>query len=461
MNSMLSHINFPNFGLLIDKWLISNKSSFNSIDHWKARLLAVVHIFILLVGIVFEIVNRFIVPVENPPELIVGILLVLGLIFIFRKWGNLVLSGNLLAGVVFLVLMFAVFDTGGLFSDNLLFMLLSPLLTLLFANRISGAFWLFAMVAFVFYLNHNGYDSTEFLSQNVIENGSQYYMINYIGLFVAVVGIVLLFATGQSMMISALDEKQQELTEQKTELLRQTKSLKKAQIKLKAINEELEQFAYAASHDLKEPLRMIKMYTQFIEKRLNEQIDKTSVEYFTFVTDGVTRMERLLTDLLEYSRLGRGNRQPKDTDLNDVLLAVINNLTASMKENEAAVMSNELPVVKSTSTEMIQLFQNLISNSIKFRRENEKPLIKIQHELENGNHHFYFMDNGIGIAKEDCARVFNIFERLHGKTEYEGTGIGLATCKKIIDNLGGKIWVEPGKELGTTFQFLIPENKVA
>ncbi len=455
---MFRYINFSKVGPFIDKWLISNKSSYNPIDHWKARLLVSVHIFILLVGVVFEIVNRFILPVENPPELIIGVLIVLTLIFVFKKWGNLALSGNLLASVVFLVLMFAVFDTGGLFSDNLLFMLLSPLLALLFANRLSGFLWLCAIVVFVFYLNQNGYNSPAFLSSNVQENGSQYYMINYIGLFIAVVGIVLLFASGQSMMINALDENQKELTEQKTELLNQTESLKIAQIQLKAINQELEQFAYAASHDLKEPLRMIKMYTQFIDKRLKEQLDKTSLEYIAFVTDGVTRMERLLTDLLEYSRLGRGNRQPKDTNLNDVLLAVINNMTASMKENEAAVLSNELPVVKSTSTEMIQLFQNLISNSIKFRRENENPVIKIQHQIEGDNHHFYFMDNGIGIAKEDCGRVFNIFERLHGKSEYEGTGIGLATCKKIIDNLGGKIWVEPGEELGTTFQFVIPKN---
>ena len=450
---MFQPISFNSLGLKFDKIFLSDKFVSNTLDHWKARLLAFIHLFTLILGLLLEIAANVIVPGENQPHLQIGLILVVLLIIVFKLKGNLILSGNLLAGVIFLILLLAVNDSGGLFSDNLLWMLICPLLVLLFADRISGFAWLLALTAFTTYLYFAGDYSLEFLTSKVLESDSQYYFISYIGLFITVVFIVFVFATGQSMIITALDEKQNELS-------RQTESLEQAHIQLKAINEELEQFAYAASHDLKEPLRMIKMYTQFINKRLDNQLDESSKEYMGFVVDGVTRMERLLTDLLEYSRLGRNSRKAKDTDLNDVLLAVINNLTATMQETNTAIKCNELPVIKSTSTEMIQLFQNLIANSIKFRKADVTPLIQIKHEIEEESHHFYFMDNGIGIPPEACDRVFNIFERLHSKSEYEGTGIGLATCKKIVDNLGGKIWVEPGKEQGTTFQFLIPKKTV-
>ncbi|MEO1259120.1 MAG: ATP-binding protein [Bacteroidota bacterium] len=448
---MSLQISFSRLGSKFDKVFLSDRFVSNTLDHWKARLLAIIHLFILTLGSLLEIAANVIVPGENLPPLKFGLLLVVVLMIIFKRWGNLVLSGNLLAGVVFSVLLFAVTDSGGLFSDNLLWMLICPLLVLLFADRISGFLWLSVLIVFTTYLYLSNDYSLDFFIAKVAESGPQYYFISYIGLFITVVFIVFVFATGQTMIITALDEKQNELS-------RQAESLKQAHIQLKAINEELEQFAYAASHDLKEPLRMIKMYTQFIDKRLDKQLDNSSKEYMGFVVDGVTRMERLLTDLLEYSRLGRNNRKSKDTDLNDVLLAVINNLTATMKETNTAIKCNELPVIKSTSTEMIQLFQNLISNSIKFRQDDVTPLIQIKHEVQEGAHHFYFMDNGIGIPPEACDRVFNIFERLHSKTDYEGTGIGLATCKKIVDNLGGKIWVEPGEEEGTTFQFVIPDD---
>jgi signal transduction histidine kinase len=446
------------FGEQFDRLFLSAKLMDGGLIQWKARLLISVLLFLFIAIVLLEI-SFLIFPDSEHPPLVSAILLAPVVIFIFKKTGNFLIAGNVLAAVPFFILLFTISETGGLFSDNLLWLMISPLIAILFTNRISGFIWLTAIVGYTIYLFQTGQDSPAYFISKIQEAGTLYYVISYAGLFALVVSIVLLFGTGQSMIIKALDEKQVELKKQKAELAEQKESLQKAQIQLKAINEELEQFAYAASHDLKEPLRMIKMYTQFIEKRLQGQLDSSTQEYIDFVTGGVTRMERLLTDLLDYSRLGRSNRKAKDTDLNDILLAVINNMMASMQENDAAIVSNELPVIKSTSTEMIQLFQNLISNSIKFRQQNVNPVIEIKHEMEGQDHHFYFMDNGIGIPKEACDRVFNIFERLHSKSDYEGTGIGLATCKKIVDNMGGKIWVEPGKNKGTTFQIIIPKNE--
>ena len=394
------------------------------------------------------------------PLLGVALFIILSLITTFRVYRSFNLSGNLLAFFLFLLQAEAVFRTGGIYSDNLLWIMASPLLAMLFANIISGLLWLCALIGFTVFLYFSEIQAAVSFKTQTYGFTPDYYMGTYIGLFVIIVGLVLIFATGQKLIIKALNAKQDELGKQKEELAAQQESLQKAHVQLKAINQELEQFAYAASHDLKEPLRMIKMYTQFIDKKLNSKFDKSTREYFWFVTDGVSRMERLLTDLLEYSRLGRNNRKAQDTDLNDVLFAVMNNLTATMQETNTAIKCNKLPVIKSTSTEMMQLFQNLISNSIKFKQPDLNPLIEIQYEERNHSHHLFVKDNGIGIAKEDCARVFNIFERLHSKAEFEGTGIGLATCKKIVDNLGGKIWVEPGEKEGTVFQILIPRTNL-
>ena len=201
---------------------------------------------------------------------------------------------------------------------------------------------------------------------------------------------------------------------------------------------------------------MIGNYTQLIKKRMNANMDEVSEEYMYFVTDGVKRMQRLLDDLLDYSRLGK-SQNLKNTDLNNTLLIVMNNLMMVMQETQAAIYCNELPTIYASSSEMMQLFQNIISNAIKFRAKDIKPIIKIRCIDETERYLISIKDNGIGIPEEHQSRVFTIFERLHAKDEYEGTGIGLSTCKKIVTNLGGEIWVESTFGEGTTFYFTIPK----
>ncbi|MAT53405.1 MAG: hypothetical protein CMN32_02915 [Saprospirales bacterium] len=442
----------------IDRWLIHESCMDSPILLRKGRVLVFLHLFLFLISFSFHISNTLFYPDAENPSLIPAMLIIVGLSVLFKWKGNFTLSGNLLALLFFLVQMQAVPTSCGIYSDNLIWMMAAPLLALLFANVRSGIAWLVVLLGYTGYMYYEEVNAAVSYREQTKELDAAYYLITWSGLFIIVVGIVLIFAEGQNLIVKALNEKKAELEKKNEEISRQARWLREAQAKLKASNKELEQFAYAASHDLKEPLRMIGTYVQLIERKLNDRLDESSRQYMHFVTDGVTRMDRLLTDLLEYSRVGRKTDMAKDTNLNETLFVVVNNLMSRMKENDAEICANELPVIKVPSMLMMQLFQNLISNSIKFRKQDEKPVVEIQYENRQGYHRFYFKDNGIGIPADQKERVFNIFERLHGRQEYEGTGIGLATCKKIIENLGGEIWVESEVGVGTTFAFSLPSD---
>lgn len=439
-----------------DEYFIATELTTSPLSLRKARVLVFIHLFLIFIASSFAVANTLFPSVEGPAT-IIGVLVGILLAIIFKRFGNFWVSGNLLAFVLFILFLESVFVTGGLYSDNLLWMMSTPLIALLFANSRSGMVWLGMLVAVTIYLYIIDVQSPGFYRMQTENLDGLYYLITYLGLFIMLIGIVLIFATGQTMIIRALDEKQKELTKQKIELSRQTKALIEADEKLKSINKELEQFAYSASHDLKEPLRMIGSYVTLVKRKLGTNLDGNTLEYIGFITDGVNRMEKMLNDLLLYSRLGRNADHLKDYDLNDTLLVVMQNLMVSMQQTNAAIYSNSLPIVRSSSVEMIQLFQNLISNSIKFRKSNTAPVIGITYVDDAENHQFKFKDNGIGIPEKSRQTVFNIFERLHSIQDYEGSGIGLATCKKIVNNLGGTIWVDPETEDGTTFVFTIPK----
>ncbi len=441
-----------------DEYFIAKNLMSSPLDLRKARVLAFMHLFTISIGVLYEIANKLFPSVDSPDTMI-GIVLVSALAYIFKRFGNFFVSGNLISLIIFLVMLESVFGTGGLYSDNLLWMMATPLTALLFANPRSGMVWLGLLVGVTFYLFYLDIMNPGYYRKQTENLDGLYYLITYAGLFIMLIGIVLIFATGQSMIIRALDEKQKELTIQKAELTRQTVALIEADEKLKSINAELEQFAYSASHDLKEPLRMIGSYVSLIKRKLGPNLDASTIEYMGFVTGGVNRMEKMLNDLLLYSRLGRNDAQLNDNDLNDTLLVVMQNLMASMERTDAAIYANKLPVLRASSVEMVQLFQNLISNSIKFRKPGMSPVIGITHHDGPDFHRFMFMDNGIGIPEKSRQSVFNIFERLHSIQDYEGSGIGLATCKKIVNNMGGNIWVEPEKQDGTAFVFTIPKSR--
>jgi PAS domain S-box-containing protein len=224
-------------------------------------------------------------------------------------------------------------------------------------------------------------------------------------------------------------------------------------------NTELEQFAYVASHDLQEPLRMISSFLQLLERRYGEHLDETAKEYIRFAVDGAKRMQRLIQDLLVYSRVGTRGKAFQRVDLGVIVEEVLADLGTAIDESGANVKVGELPNLQADPTQMRQLFQNIIGNALKFRSE-RPPEIQVSAERirENGSPvwRVAVQDNGIGIAPEHAERIFQIFQRLHTREEYEGTGIGLAICRKIIERHGGRIWLDSHPDRGSTFYFTIP-----
>jgi light-regulated signal transduction histidine kinase (bacteriophytochrome) len=233
--------------------------------------------------------------------------------------------------------------------------------------------------------------------------------------------------------------------------------LEKKARELARSNEELQQFAYVASHDLQEPLRMISSYTQLIARRYGDRLDGDAREFMGFIVDGAARMKQLIEDLLAYSRVGTRGRELQPTESAAALSKALVNLRAAQEASGASVTHGELPVILADGQQVTQLFQNLIGNAMKFRAE-EPPKIHVACEERPDLWVFTVRDNGIGLDPQYSDRIFMMFQRLHTKAEYPGTGIGLAICKKIVDRHGGRIWVEsqPGK--GCTFGFTIPRD---
>jgi PAS domain S-box-containing protein len=226
-------------------------------------------------------------------------------------------------------------------------------------------------------------------------------------------------------------------------------------------NQELERFAYVASHDLGEPLRMIASYAQLLERRYRDRLDADAGEFIGFITGGARRMKLLLDDLLAYSRVGRAERKPAQVPMDDVLHDVMDNLKVLVREKGAVVESAALPVVLGDRTELTQLLQNLVGNALKFQAAGCMPRVRIEAAEHEEGWLFGVADNGIGISPEYFERIFLIFQRLHARDTDSGTGIGLAICKKVVESQGGRIWVESRPGDGTTFFFTLPRARAA
>ena len=220
-------------------------------------------------------------------------------------------------------------------------------------------------------------------------------------------------------------------------------------------NRDLEQFAYVASHDLQEPLRMVATYAQLLGERYKGKLDENADKYIHYAVDGALRMQSLVNDLLMFSRVGRRQDAPRDIDCNLILQSVVANLQAVLQESGAQISYHDLPVLLADRSELVQLFQNLVGNAIKFRRT-EPPEVRITAKKKKKEWLFSVEDNGIGIAPQHVEDVFAIFKRLHTREEYPGSGIGLAICKKIVERNQGHIWVESQPGQGSTFRFTWP-----
>jgi PAS domain S-box-containing protein len=245
------------------------------------------------------------------------------------------------------------------------------------------------------------------------------------------------------------------ITRDITELKESEQHLGKTMAELKRSNDDLELFAYVASHDLQEPLRMVASYTQLLARRYKGRLDSDADEFIAYAVDGCNRMQELIQDLLSYSRVGANTDAMRQTSCEDALARAVKNLQATIEASKAIVEHDPLPVIDTDGTRLAQVFQNLIGNAIKYRGA-ELPQIHISARQAGREWIFSVRDNGMGIESQYFDRIFVIFQRLHGQKEYQGTGIGLAMCKKILDRLGGRIWVESQVTKGSTFYFALP-----
>jgi len=252
---------------------------------------------------------------------------------------------------------------------------------------------------------------------------------------------------GMQMILLAIED----ITEHK----RREEELKKLSEELARSNTDLRDFAYVASHDLKKPLQSIEGFAKLLARRYKGKLDAKADEFIEYIGSGVKRMQMFIKDLLEYSQVGAKEKKFKPTDCSGVVQKAVGNLQAAIEESNAVVTYDELPTVMVDTPQMISLLQNLIDNAIKFRGE-EAPRIYISAERKGDEWVFSIRDNGIGIDPKDSERIFGMFQRLHGSTDYPGTGIGLAICKKIIERHGGQIWVESEAGKGSTFYFTMP-----
>ena len=263
-------------------------------------------------------------------------------------------------------------------------------------------------------------------------------------------------------ILSALKNEYGKIVELNIDLQDTLSDLKKTQDELERrsqdlarSNAELEQFAYAAAHDLKQPLVVAGGYINRLGHQYKDKAEPDAKRYIGYITDAITRMEALINALLAYARVGRRVKDLKVTDYNEVIECAISNLQVEIEKNGAIVTHDQLPTLLSDHVQIIQLFQNLIGNGIKFRRD-EPPRVHISAEHKGIECVISICDNGIGIDPEYSTSIFEIFRRLHDDSKYPGNGIGLATCKKIVENHGGRIWVESAPGEGSTFKFAIP-----
>jgi signal transduction histidine kinase len=252
-------------------------------------------------------------------------------------------------------------------------------------------------------------------------------------------------------MRARIVEEIREVERARAELDRQAQDLQRS-------NAELEQFAYVASHDLQEPLRKVASFCQMLERRYAGQLDERADQYIHYAVDGARRMQDLINDLLAFSRVGRMSHQHEPVDLNEILRRAESNLAARVEETGAEVEAGELPTVVGDAGLLALVFQNLVGNALKFHGE-DPPRVRVAAERNGDGWQISVADNGIGIESEYAERIFVIFQRLHTRVTYEGTGIGLAMCRKIVEHHGGRIWLDTEAHPGTTFRFTLPDTE--
>lgn len=426
----------------------------------KAQTLASLHLVFIFYALVHVVLSNV---VSEPPLVPTFLPFTLSIILavVLKKIGNLKLSGNLLCLVYFAMLAVATQFSGGIYSDDIIWLGVTPVFAFLFVSKRMGFYWYLAFAACVIYFYNLDINTDIPFRETANSFSSSYLSISWLLLFMVLSSIVYICSTSESVLIDSLLKNEQKLIAQREELRMQTENLKQKEQQLLKLNDSLEHYAYAISHDLKEPLRTVKSYTQLLNRSLGNDLNENNEIYMNFILSGTDRMGHLLDDLLEFSRISEVNQVFVPVNLNDVILLVVNNLNRIVQETHTSIeVEDNLPLVNGTQSLLVIVMQNLISNAIKFRHVERNPIVKVYHRQEKDCVVICVEDNGIGIAKDYKEKVFEIFNRLHTREKYDGSGIGLTTCGKIITSLGGKICLESELGKGTTVVFSIP-NRIA
>jgi len=468
-------------------------------NKYKAYVIIYFTLLTLVFLVLFSVLNIF-VPIHHAGVLWLDCIVVILYIYTLRYKIDLVFIGNLMALGAFILQIIGTMNSGGVYFLGLVWAIVIPMIAFCFANLKSGFFWTGVIVIYGFILH--------FLEINAMENfripfqNPHFYFI-VTTLFFVFIGVFLaIFKRGNDLIIEELKEQKkllweqeqetlkkakmlqeaqdalleknkvleeakcilstqnQALEESKTTLFTQNQDLEEAKYALSAQNKELEQFAYATSHDLKQPLRTIKSFSKILKNHLNHKswMDQDTEEYIDFIVKGSDNMNLFITDLLKYACVANDSATYIENDLNDVLASVEESLFESIQSTQTTIIYDDLPSLPIVPVKINQLFQNLISNAIKFRKKEEHLVLKIAVKEFYNHWEFMIEDNGIGINESDAKVIFQPFRKLHNKEEYSGSGIGLATCRKIVEMHKGKIWVESTLGRGTCFYFTLPKK---
>jgi signal transduction histidine kinase len=379
-------------------------------------------------------------------------------LIIIYKSGNLKLALDITCLSLLVAFIKPIMATGGVHSQVFIWLILSPIYALTLGDYKRGIFWtiITILVQISIYLFDNAHIDFNLAAEDKLSG-----LVNHIFFITTILSMMFAYEFIKNKQQNTIQNQLQILLEQREENLSMIQKLQKIEQALTLTNKELKSFAFAAAHDLKEHTRLIGMHVQVIQKKLSNEIDKQINEHMTFVLSGVKRMERVLVNLVEHEQVGNEMEEKVKLNLQEMCGFLMKKIKMNFPDIEVNFQMGNLPNIFYIEKDVTLLFLHLFNNSVKFRK-NDEPLDIIIDCTENENQYlFKIADNGIGIEKDFQDKVFDLFSRFHNRKDYEGSGIGLATCKKIVTNMGGDIWLQNTEGKGTTVCFSVSKPNVS
>ena len=440
---------------LVFKNCSSQESGFHALDYWRGHLFAVTIVYILPLSLIALLPGIYIAFIENLTLLLIAdTFAVLSLLLIAFVPGISIWLRKFIFIVALYFVSIVLLYYLGTYGPGLIYLLAVNVLVVLIAEEKYG-YWIVAINTLVcviggFAIYHQWWNLVVL---------TPYDLTSWIGVSSNLIFLSLLAVILIPILFDGLQSTIEEQDRLKEKLEENQKKLRESVAQLEDKNQELEDFAYSASHDLKEPLRMVRGFLKLLDDRYTDKVDEQGRKFIYYAVDGAERMAEFLDDLLEFSRVGRMYASFEEVDVNKVLEIVEQSFAYKKLENDAEIKYIDLPVIHAVPVSVKMLFQNLIGNGLKYQLEGNKPVVIVTAEDMGSHWQFEVKDNGIGIHEDYFEQIFQLFNRLHSKEQYSGTGMGLAICRKIVNQHGGKIWVESSLGKGAVFKFTIEKRK--